>query len=101
MTSMLPCRPADEVWDAVSDAGALPETLGRAPDGSRPGIVVPAGRVAPLAEALSRWFDRPGFRVEVRGSAAGRRCILSGWADTARHLHEVLDGMRRRPLVTA
>jgi glycosyltransferase involved in cell wall biosynthesis len=83
----------------VSDAGALPETLGRAPDGTRPGIVVPAGRVAPLAAALARWFDRPGFRAEVRGSALGRRCILSGWADTARHLHAVLDGVRRGPPV--
>jgi hypothetical protein len=83
----------------VSDAGALPGTLGRAPDGSRPGVVVPAGRVAPLAEALSRWFDRPALRAEVRRSALGRRCILSGWADTARHLHEVLDGMRHRPVV--
>ncbi|MCO1654429.1 glycosyltransferase family 4 protein [Pseudonocardia sp. S2-4] len=82
----------------VSDAGALPETLGRAPDGGLPGAVVPAGRVAPLAEALACWFDRPEFRVEVRGSAAARRCILSAWADTARHLHAVLDGMWRRPV---
>ncbi|WP_308257555.1 glycosyltransferase family 4 protein [Pseudonocardia lacus] len=82
----------------VSDAGALPETLGRAPDGSLPGVVVPAGEVGPLAAALARWFDRAGFRAQVHGSARERRCILSGWADTARHLHAVLDGMRRRPV---
>jgi glycosyltransferase involved in cell wall biosynthesis len=78
----------------VSDAGPLPDTLGHAPDGSRPGVVVPAGRPAPLAAALRRWLDEPAYRADLRRSAASRRCILSGWEDTARGLHDVLDPLR-------
>jgi glycosyltransferase involved in cell wall biosynthesis len=85
----------------VSDAGPLPDTLGTAPDGSRPGVVVPAGRPAPLAAAVRRWLDEPGFRADLRRSAGARRCILSGWDDTARRLHEVLDALRRRPVGVA
>jgi glycosyltransferase involved in cell wall biosynthesis len=82
----------------VSDAGPLPDTLGRAPDGSRPGVVVPAGQPGPLAAALRRWFDQPGLRAELRRSARSRRCILSGWEDTGRRLHEVLEALRLRPV---
>jgi glycosyltransferase involved in cell wall biosynthesis len=82
----------------VSDAGPLPETLGRAADGTRPGVVVPAGRPGPLAAALRRWLDEPGYRAELRRSALSRRCILSGWEDTGRRLHEVLDALRLRPV---
>jgi glycosyltransferase involved in cell wall biosynthesis len=82
----------------VSDAGPLPATLGRAPDGSRPGAVVPAGQPARLAAVLRRWLDEPGYRADLRRSARSRRCILSGWDDTARRLHDVLDAVRRRPV---
>ncbi len=83
----------------VSDAGALPGTLGRAPDGRRPGMVVPAGRPGPLADALRRWWGEPRYRADLRRSARERRCILSGWEDTARRLHQVLEGLRRPPVV--
>jgi hypothetical protein len=81
----------------VSDAGALPDTLGHAADGSRPGLVVPAGRADALAAALRQWFDDPPLRETLRRSALGRRAILTGWDDTARHLHRVLDGLRTAP----
>ena len=78
--------------------GPLPDTLGHAPDGTRPGVVVPAGRPGPLAAALRRWFDEPALRAELRRSARSRRCILSGWEDTGRRLDEALDALRRRPV---
>lgn len=78
---------------AVSDAGPLPDTLGRAADGSRPGVVVPAGEPGPLAAALRRWCDEPGWRAGLRRSALARRRELAGWDRTARQLHEVLVGV--------
>jgi hypothetical protein len=74
----------------VSDAGPLPDTLGHAPDGSRPGLVVAAGEPAPLAAVLRRWCDEPGWRAGLRRSALARRQTLTGWEHTAQRLHEVL-----------
>jgi len=80
----------------VSDGGALPDTLGRAPDGTRPGLVVPAGDVEALTAALSRWFDQPALRAGLQRSAHGRRAILTGWDETGRHLHAVLQRLLPR-----
>ena len=54
----------------ASDAGGLPETLGRDPDGRVPGMVVPAGRVADLGAALHGWLADPDRRA--RAPALGR-----------------------------
>jgi glycosyltransferase involved in cell wall biosynthesis len=60
--------------------GGLAEALGRAPDGSRPGMLVePAG----LAGALRRWLGEPELRDRLRRSARDRRATLTGWAVTA------------------
>ena len=80
----------------VTEAGALPDTLGHAPDGSRPGLLVPAGDVGGLATALGRWLDEPALRDRLRRSARERGGILHGWGETARHLHGVLERLRRR-----
>ena len=37
--------------------GALPDTLGHAPDGSRPGLLVDPGDHEGLVAALRSWFD--------------------------------------------
>lgn len=81
----------------ASDAGALPDTLGLAPDGTRPGLLVPAGDVPALATALRRWLDEPDLRERLRRSAQYRRGILGGWEHTARHLHGVLEQLGRMP----
>ena len=68
----------------VSDAGGLPETLGRDPEGRVPGMVVPAGRVADLGAALHGWLADPDRRAGLRRSAQRRRGMLHGWEVTSR-----------------
>jgi glycosyltransferase involved in cell wall biosynthesis len=64
----------------------VPEALGLAPDGSRPGMLVPAGDPAALAGALRRWLTDADLRRGLRTSAAARREGLRGWDETARDL---------------
>jgi len=71
-------------------AGGLPETLGRAPDGRVPGLLVPPDDVPALAAALRRWSTEPALRAELRGAARRRRDTLDGWEVTARCLAGVL-----------
>jgi glycosyltransferase involved in cell wall biosynthesis len=68
----------------------VPETLGRAPDGTVPGLLVPPDDVAALAAALGRWLDEPQLRRTARAAARERRGALTGWEVTARCLAEVL-----------
>ena len=70
--------------------GGLPETLGRAPDGSLPGLLVPPGDPAALAKALRHWLGDAEVRNELRQSARARRTALTGWAATARRVSGVL-----------
>ena len=76
----------------VSDAGGLPETLGRDPEGRVPGMVVPAGRVADLGAALHGWMADPDRRAGLRRSAGRRRGMLHGWEVTSRCVATVLIG---------
>jgi glycosyltransferase involved in cell wall biosynthesis len=71
--------------------GALPETLGAAPDGSVPGILVPQRDPAAFAGALRRWFTEATLPNQLRASARSRRDTLRGWPDAARELTTVLD----------
>ena len=64
-------------------ATGLPEALGRAPDGSLPGLLVPPGDPAALAGALRRWLGEPDLRRRLRRSARDRRTTLTGWTVTA------------------
>ena len=78
----------------ASEVGGVPETLGRAPDGARPGLLVPAADPEALASTLRRWFDDGGLRTELRTAAARRRETLDGWEVTARCLADVLTRLR-------
>jgi glycosyltransferase involved in cell wall biosynthesis len=82
----------------VTDAGALADTLGHAPDGSRPGLIVPAGEHDELVAALRSWFGDPSLRYRLRMSAHQRRVILPRWEYTALRLHEALARLLRRPM---
>ena len=73
-----------------SRVGGLPEALGHAPDGSRPGLLVPPDDPAALAGALRRWLIDPGLRDRLRRSARDRRSTLTGWAVTADRLAAAL-----------
>jgi glycosyltransferase involved in cell wall biosynthesis len=70
--------------------GGLPEALGRAPDGSLPGVVVPPDDPASLAAALRQWLCEPAERIRLRRSARMRRTTLPNWASTARIVSKAL-----------
>lgn len=78
----------------TTDVGGLPEAVGSAPDGSRPGLLFPADDVAALAEQLERWLGDPRLREQLRRSASGRRETLGSWAETAGHVVETLAASR-------
>jgi glycosyltransferase involved in cell wall biosynthesis len=71
--------------------GGVPEALGVAPDGTRPGLLVPPDDARALAEALRAWLTGPDLRARLRAAALARRATLPTWDDTARRLSEVLD----------
>jgi glycosyltransferase involved in cell wall biosynthesis len=73
--------------------GGLPETLGRAADGSLPGILVPPDDPAALAGALRHWLSDAGLRRRLRRAAGDRRTTLTGWAATAERVSVVLAGV--------
>ncbi|MGW6201295.1 glycosyltransferase family 4 protein [Kribbella sp. NPDC055110] len=72
------------------NVGGVPEALGQACDGSRPGLLVAPGDPQALAQALRRWLGDPFERVRLRVAAESRRLTLSDWLQTARELSDVL-----------
>jgi glycosyltransferase involved in cell wall biosynthesis len=68
----------------------VPETLGRAPDGELPGLLVRPADVSALATGLARWLDDPQLRRTARAAARHRRGDLTGWEVTARCLADAL-----------
>jgi glycosyltransferase involved in cell wall biosynthesis len=73
--------------------GGLAEAVGRAPDGSRPGMLVAPEDPRALAGALRRWLTDPDLRRTLRRSAVGRRSTLAGWTATTASLSAVLAGV--------
>ncbi|MCW3845350.1 glycosyltransferase family 4 protein [Micromonospora yasonensis] len=73
-----------------SDTGGLPETLGHAPDGARPGLLVPPADPDALAGALRGWLTRPELRGRLRHAARQRRDTLTDWTVTADRLAAAL-----------
>ncbi|MEO7124550.1 MAG: glycosyltransferase family 4 protein [Nakamurella sp.] len=70
----------------ASDVGGVPEALGVAPDGSRPGILVPAADPLALADAVERWLTDPDERSRLRHAASARRATLASWSQSAQLL---------------
>jgi glycosyltransferase involved in cell wall biosynthesis len=79
----------------ASDVGGLPEALGSAPDGVRPGLLVPPADAGALAAALRRWLTEPPLRARLRTAARARRSGLPGWAGTVRAVATALDAAER------
>ena len=75
--------------------GGVPEALGEAPDGRRPGLLLPPADVAALADSLRRWLCEPDLRQELRDAADLRRAGLRGWSDTADRVAGVLAEVAR------
>jgi glycosyltransferase involved in cell wall biosynthesis len=74
----------------ATKVGGVPEALGHAPDGSRPGLLVAPGDPHALAQALRRWLGDPLERARLRVAARSRRLTLSDWVQTSRELSAVL-----------
>jgi glycosyltransferase involved in cell wall biosynthesis len=73
--------------------GGLPEALGAATDGSRPGLLVPPDDAMAFAGALRSWLRDVDVRLQLRVAAQDRRVTLPGWSDTADQLSRVLAGV--------
>jgi glycosyltransferase involved in cell wall biosynthesis len=74
----------------AGQVGGVSEALGRAADGSRPGILVPPDDPQTLGRALRRWLGDPWERERLRAAARSRRQSLRDWALTSRELSVVL-----------
>jgi glycosyltransferase involved in cell wall biosynthesis len=74
----------------ATKVGGVPEALGYAADGSRPGLLVAPGDPQALAQALHRWLGDPLERARLRAAARSRRLTLSDWAQTSHELAAVL-----------
>jgi glycosyltransferase involved in cell wall biosynthesis len=70
--------------------GGLPEALGSAADGTRPGRLVPPGDPAALAAALGDWLGDERHRRRLRAAARQRRSTLCGWEQTTQQIASVL-----------
>jgi glycosyltransferase involved in cell wall biosynthesis len=79
----------------ASDTGGIPEALGSAPGGVRPGLLVPPGDADALAAALRRWLTEPALRAGLRVAARARRSRLPGWDGTVRAVATALDAAER------
>jgi glycosyltransferase involved in cell wall biosynthesis len=70
--------------------GGLPEALGSAADGTRPGQLVPPGDPAALAAALGDWLGDERHRHRLRAAAGQRRSALGGWDQTTQEVANAL-----------
>jgi glycosyltransferase involved in cell wall biosynthesis len=75
----------------AGDVDGIPEALGRAADGTLPGLLVPPGDPVTLRAALRRWLTDPLLRKGSRAAALDRRSRLTGWDVTAAALAAALD----------
>jgi glycosyltransferase involved in cell wall biosynthesis len=70
--------------------GGLPEALGFAADGTRPGRLVPPGDPAALAAAIRDWLGDERLRHRLRAAAGKRRSNLHGWEHAT---HEIANAL--------
>jgi glycosyltransferase involved in cell wall biosynthesis len=70
--------------------GGLPEALGSAADGTRPGQLVPPGDPAALAAALGDWLGDERHRHRLRAAARQRRSTLRAWEQTTQEIAHAL-----------
>jgi glycosyltransferase involved in cell wall biosynthesis len=79
----------------AADVGGLPEALGSAADGSRPGQLVPPGDPAALAAALAGWLDDERHPDRLRAAVRQRQSTLRGWEQTAQDVANALTARGR------
>lgn len=81
----------------ATDVGGHREAVGRAPDGTVPGLLVAPDDVGNLRDALRQWLTDPALRTRLRDSAGLRRPGLAEWSQTARVVASVLAAIRAKP----
>jgi glycosyltransferase involved in cell wall biosynthesis len=79
----------------ATDVGGVTEALGRAGDGTRPGLLVPPADPAALGTALRAWLADARLRDRLRRAARDRRASLRGWPHTTAVVERVLAGVTR------
>jgi glycosyltransferase involved in cell wall biosynthesis len=75
----------------ATEVGGVPEAMGFASDGGRPGVLVAPDDALALARALRAWLTDPDLRQRWRTAAGDRRRTLPSWAETARCLSEIVN----------
>lgn len=66
----------------ATSVGGVPEALGFAADGRRPGILVEPDDAQALRVAITDWLGESKFRDGLRSAARSRRTTLSRWEQT-------------------
>lgn len=77
----------------AADVGGVPEALGRAADGTRPGLLVSPDDPVALREAIRSWLEDPGLRRRLRAAARERRASLADWSTTTSAVAGALAGV--------
>ncbi|TCC00676.1 glycosyltransferase [Micromonospora zingiberis] len=70
--------------------GGLPDALGHAAPGQRPGMLVPPEDPGALADALRHWLDDAPLRQRLRRAAHQRRATLDDWTSTTTRITTAL-----------
>ena len=79
--------------------GGLPEALGCAADGTRPGQLVASGDPAALAAAIRDWLGDERLRDRLRAAAGKRRSNLGSWKQTTQEIaNAVTAHLRSEPV---
>jgi glycosyltransferase involved in cell wall biosynthesis len=78
----------------TTTAGGLAESLGAAPDGATPGLLVAPDDADALARAICAWLTDDGLRRDLRLAARNRRTVLPGWATTIAGIANALGALR-------
>ena len=76
----------------ATSTGGTSEALGRASDGTVPGLLVPPGDAGAFASAIRDWLGDASLRGRLREAAGNRGPTLSSWADTAAVVARALTG---------
>jgi glycosyltransferase involved in cell wall biosynthesis len=79
----------------AADVGGVTEALGHGANGTRPGLLVPAGDPAAFGAALRAWLGDGKLRGRLRRAARERRASLHGWPRTTSVVAGVLAGAAR------
>ncbi|HET8558030.1 MAG TPA: glycosyltransferase family 4 protein [Gaiellaceae bacterium] len=79
----------------AAEVGGVPEALGHAADGTRPGLLVPPGDSAALSDAIQSWLADADLRRRLRVAARERRMSLAGWTTTTSAVADALQAAAR------